>query len=150
MLNFKLIKECVNYINKYHKAYLHENTYHITTNGLLLNEKIQDFLYENKFSVLVSIDGYNENHDRNRLTASGGKTFDLVFNNYKKMRTRYPDAKLSAAGYMDYKTDIERIMNFSNEENIDFVTLSMVEANNSTYYSQFSEIDKFNYSKKIQ
>ncbi len=148
LLNFKLIKECVNYINKHYKAYLHENMYHITTNGLLLNEKIQDFLYENKFSVLVSIDGYKENHDRNRLTASGGKTFDLVFNNYKKMRTRYHDAKLSAAGCMDYKTDIERIMNFSNKENIDFVTLSMVEANNSTYYSKFSEIDKFNYSKK--
>ena len=142
LLNFDLIEKCVAYIEKYYKDYLHENFYYITTNGFLLTEKIQDFLYKNKFNVLISIDGYKENHDRNRLTISGKKTFDTVFHNYKTMITKYPDAKLSAAACMDYKTDIESIMNFSNDQDIDFVTVSMVEANNSSYYNQFSELDR--------
>lgn len=43
LLNFELIEKCVTYIKKYYKEYLHENFYYITTNRLLLTEKIQDF-----------------------------------------------------------------------------------------------------------
>lgn len=116
--------------------------YYITTNGWLLTDDVQKFLYENKFNTIVSIDGYKENHDRNRLTATGQKSFDVVFDNYNRMESKYPDASLGAASCMNYKTDVEKIMNFSNKSNVDFVATNFVESNMSTYYDQFSEQDR--------
>lgn len=101
-------------------------------------DDVQNFLHENKFNTLVSIDGYKENHDRNRLTATGEKTFDI---NYNNMRKKYPDAGLGAASCMDYKTDFEKLMSFSNQNDIDFVITSFVESNTGSYYDQFSNQD---------
>lgn len=148
LLNYKLIKECVEYVKKSYSKYAHNVMYYITTNGWLLTDDVQKFLYENKFNTVVSIDGYKENHDRNRLTITGEKTFDTVIDNYNKMKLKYPDASLAAASCMDYKTDMEKIMEFSNKNDIDFIATNFVESNMSTYYDQFSVDDQLAFSQK--
>ena len=43
----------------------------LTTNGVLLNDEVADFLTSHDFSIIVSLDGNKENHDRNRVEPNG-------------------------------------------------------------------------------
>jgi len=56
----------------------------ISTNGLLL-ERYADFLKENNVSVVVSLDGPKEVHDKNRLTLGGKPTFEQVIRGVSAM-----------------------------------------------------------------
>lgn len=62
----------------------------ITTNGALLNEKVADFLAENKFETFVSLDGPKNIHDRYRKDVRGDFTFDKVWNNLTDFQKRHP------------------------------------------------------------
>ena len=54
----------------------------ISTNGLLLNREIINWICSYpKFKVYVSIDSYEELHDRNRITVVGLKTFNRIIRN---------------------------------------------------------------------
>ncbi len=63
----------------------------MTTNLTLLTEDIMDFLAENDFILLVSLDGGKENHDAKRVYANGMGTFDTVYKNLRKMAARHKD-----------------------------------------------------------
>lgn len=57
LLNFKLIKNIVTYIKSQYHQYRDKVSFHMTTNGYLLDKEKRSFLYENNFFVLVSLDG---------------------------------------------------------------------------------------------
>lgn len=81
LLNFSLIEKVIKYIKEIYPQL--ECVYTITTNGLLLRDKvISDFLKENNVVICLSLDGYKENHDRNRLTYNNNPTYDEIINKY--------------------------------------------------------------------
>ena len=88
LLEFELIKRCV--------AYVHSKTegqrveFLMTTNGTCFTDSIVDFLKENNFGISVSIDGSRENHNLARKFASGEGSFDVIVQNIKKIRNKYP------------------------------------------------------------
>lgn len=89
LIAFNLIKQVVEYSKV--KAEGKIVRFHMTTNGTLLTEKIMDFLEENKFSIMISLDGPKEIHDRNRVFAHNGKgSFDIIMKNIDKIKNRYP------------------------------------------------------------
>lgn len=88
LANFRLIRECVNYINE---TYSDAAQYNMTTNGTLLDREKIRFLADNNFSVLVSIDGPKEVHDRYRVFRNGKGTFDRLMSNLEMMKEMYPD-----------------------------------------------------------
>ena len=53
----------------------------IETNGLLLNEQNAQLLYENKIGIGISIDGYKQLHDGQRVTKDGKGTHSVVEKN---------------------------------------------------------------------
>ncbi len=63
--------------------------YTITTNAMLL-AKYMDFLVKYKFSLLVSLDGLEQNN-KYRVTKTGNNSFRIVFQNVKKLQNKYPD-----------------------------------------------------------
>lgn len=81
LLNFELIKKVVNYCST---NYTHKFDYYVTTNGLLLQDNVIEFLVKNDFRVTISLDGDAENHDRNRLKHGGGNTHSEILKNIKK------------------------------------------------------------------
>ncbi|MCK4431437.1 MAG: radical SAM protein [Candidatus Aminicenantes bacterium] len=84
LLNFSLIKKCINYINEKSDEKIYCG---ITTNGTLLNEKILKFLLQmNKVHITISLDGPKKIHDRYRKFPSGEGTYDLIINNIKKIK----------------------------------------------------------------
>lgn len=90
LLRFPFIKQCVEYAKR---VFAGRNLmFNITTNATLVTPDIADYLIENKFSVVVSLDGPAEFHDQYRKkkdnTGSHRDTingFNLLFDRYKTM-----------------------------------------------------------------
>lgn len=88
LVNMKLIKEIVEYIDSFHLSNVSFN-YRMTSNGVLLN-KYMDYLVEHKFNLLISLDG-DEKENSYRVTLNGKNSFNIVYSNIKKMIKKYPD-----------------------------------------------------------
>lgn len=84
LLNFELMKQIVAYCrSRINKPLL----FTVTTNGTLLNDEINNFLKENCFSLLVSMDGPKAVHDKYRHFWTSGKgSFDLIISNLKRLK----------------------------------------------------------------
>ena len=89
LLNFKLIKEIVNYVAKYHPKF--KLSFLIATNGSLLSKEIVEFCVLNNIRLHISIDGPEEINDKYRNDINGNKTFDKVFSKIKFIKNNYPD-----------------------------------------------------------
>lgn len=60
----------------------------LQTNGTLL-DRASDYLLGNLSTILVSIDGTKEVHDRNRRFADGSGSYDLIMDNLRKIKPRF-------------------------------------------------------------
>ena len=63
----------------------------ITTNGTLLNPEAVQVLVKYDASVLVSLDGPQEVHDRHRHKINGNGSFNLILNNLHFLNANYPN-----------------------------------------------------------
>lgn len=149
LLNFTLIENIVIYLQSKYPEYKKDFQFHITTNGLLLNNEIRKFLYENKFNVLVSIDGYKENHDRNRILPNGLPTFDKVYENYINFKNEFPDASVFVSACYDFKTDMDKFATDADKYKIEILRASLI-INSDSYYKQFSQYDRDLFAEKFQ
>lgn len=140
LLNYKLIKKAVGYIAK--KYPMFRTDYNITTNATLLNEQIGDFLVENNFAILISLDGDKDTHDRNRVFANGIGSFDTVIKNLRFFRKKHPDyPKLAISACYDPAIDYEKVEQFFNEEKLFVAKHSFIDGVNTTYFDRFSSSD---------
>ncbi len=57
----------------------------LTTNGVLLSDKIIDWLNKNNISVVLSLDGRKEVHDAMRKDKGGNNTYDKILPKFKKL-----------------------------------------------------------------
>lgn len=87
LLNVPFIQQVIGYIKnldpigkKFH--------YNITTNAILL-DKYMDFLVENEFRLLISLDG-DEIGQSYRIDAKGSNSFNQVLANVQLLRSKYP------------------------------------------------------------
>jgi uncharacterized protein len=78
LLNFRLIKKIVNYVEEKTTKKVY---WSMTTNGTLLTPDIWAFLKEHDFLITVSLDGPKEIHDRYRTDRNGKGTFDKIYKN---------------------------------------------------------------------
>ncbi len=87
LLNISFIKEMVSYARKIPLKHNYF-TFGLTTNGTLLDRHME-FLVENRFHILVSLDG-DEQSNGYRVFHNGEPIFKKVFRNVKKLRRRFP------------------------------------------------------------
>lgn len=149
LLNFSLIKECVNYINARYSNY--DPKYNITTNGSLLSEDKANWLMQQDFGISVSLDGPEEEHDRNRIYASGRGTFKDVMRNIRRiMDSGYEN--ISCNPVIDWKTDIFKLQEFFNRKDVPKPSRSnqVVTNHGCRYYEEFTEEDYITYVKRLK
>ncbi len=93
LLNFKLMKQTVDYAERKGASAGKKVDFSITTNGTLLVDEIIDFLEAHRFGVTISIDGPKEIHDRRRffLSPSGEKagSYDRIMSRVGRLLERY-------------------------------------------------------------
>ncbi len=145
LLNFELIKFCVNYIKgKYRK----QNTYFtLTTNGTLLSDEIISFLVQENIHPIVSLDGPKSEHDRNRIFPNGVGTFDTIYKNITKLYDRQKEPITTILVY-DIRTDLQKVANFiDNETKIVCINSVPVKSYNTDYYQKFTSEEKQRFLK---
>lgn len=137
LLNYKLIKECIEYIERKYRNL--KVRYTTTTNGTLLTDEIIHFFKKYDVNILVSLDGPEEEHDRNRVYANGKGTFKDIYRNIEKLNDTFQRPVFTLSVY-DYNSDIESISNFYNSSLHKVVCLNtvMVKSIGTNYYNQFS------------
>jgi uncharacterized protein len=149
LLNFKLIKKCVEYIKSEHNDNV---VFNITTNGSLMDKKIGKWLLENNFSILVSLNGPEKEHDRLRVDQNGNGTFKKVMKNTRRV-LNYDDCdNISASVVYDYKTNLFACEEFFNEDDVPAVSTVTPVSNlfGSTYYERFSQEDVSIFFRKFE
>ena len=78
LLLWELIEKVVCYAESMGKKFKKKLHFSLTTNGVLLSEKILEFSQRHKIMHLLSIDGDKETHNLHRKFPDGKGTYDLV------------------------------------------------------------------------
>jgi len=89
LLKIDLIKGIVDYVKKIGE--FDNCRFSLTTNGTLLHKEIVDYFIKNKLSILVSLDGPKEIHDRYRVYQNGKGTFDIILQNLLRIKENHRD-----------------------------------------------------------
>ena len=88
LLGFEFIKKVTDYA-KNKELKFNKLTFSMTTNGVVLDKYI-DYLAENDFKILVSLDG-NEEQNQYRVDKNGKNSFHKINRNLIKIRKKYPE-----------------------------------------------------------
>ena len=152
LYSFELLKECIDYISG---KYNIEADYNMTTNGTLLDNERVEFLVKNNFSLLISIDGPREIHNKYRVFRNGKGTFDCIVRNLKRMKKSYPGYYQSKVRFnivLHPPLDFDRINEFISDPEIRPASIKFSEVNThfTTFYKQFTpdQMKAFGISKK--
>lgn len=85
LMNFDVVKGIVEYARNIEKQNNKNFRFTITTNGILLNDEIQQYINENMHNVVLSIDGRKDVNDRMRPKAGGQGTYDTIVPKFQKL-----------------------------------------------------------------
>ena len=85
LVNLPVVKHVTEYVRRREKETGKIFKLTLTTNGLLLDENVREWLNENRVSLVLSLDGRREVHDRVRPDAGGNGTYDRVLKNFRAM-----------------------------------------------------------------
>lgn len=85
LMNFDVVKGIVEYARSIEKDNGKNFRFTITTNGILLNDEIMEYINENMHNVVLSIDGRKEVHDRMRPRAGGQGSYDNIVPKFQKL-----------------------------------------------------------------
>ncbi|AVD37420.1 thioether cross-link-forming SCIFF peptide maturase [Clostridioides difficile] len=85
LMNFEVVKQLVYYGRSVEKDYNKNIRFTITTNGVLLNDEIIDYINENMHNVVLSLDGRKEVNDNMRPTLNDKGSYDITLPRFKKL-----------------------------------------------------------------
>lgn len=102
LLNFRVVKDLVAYGRKAAADQGKTIKFTLTTNGVLLNDEIQDFLEQEDISVVLSLDGRPEIHDRMRPHADGRGSYAEITPRIQKFASRRTGSSPYAVGTYYY------------------------------------------------
>ena len=111
LMNFGVVKEIVEYARSIEKEYDKNFRFTITTNGVLLNDEIQQYINENMHNVVLSIDGRKEIHDKMRPRAGGQGSYDTIVPKFQKIaesrnQTNYYVRGTFTRNNLDFSKDV--------------------------------------------
>ena len=110
LMNFKVVKQIVEYARSREKEFNKKFRFTITTNGLLLDDEKIDFINKEMSNVVLSIDGRKEVNDYFRVLPNGQGCYDMIIPKYKKLVEGRGDKEYYVRG-----TFTNRNKDFSND-----------------------------------
>ncbi len=84
LMNFGVVKDTVNYARGLEKKYNKKFRFTLTTNGMLLNDDVSEFLNKEMDNVVLSIDGRKKTNDLMRKTVNDKGSYDYIMPKFKK------------------------------------------------------------------
>ncbi len=109
LMNFEVVKEITDYANEQGKKHNKNFRFTITTNGILLDDEIQEYINKNMSNVVLSLDGEKETNDKMRPTVNGKGSYDIIVPKFKKMaQSRNQDNYYVRGTFTAYNTDFAK------------------------------------------
>ena len=87
LLNMNFVKRITEYL-KSKKFQNNQIVFSMTTNAVLLDKHIE-YLVDNNFQILISLDGDRKNNEY-RVFSNGSPSYDLILSNIIKLKNKYP------------------------------------------------------------
>jgi len=84
LMNWDVVVELVKYARSIEKQYNKNFRFTLTTNGVLLDDEITEFLNKEMSNVVLSLDGRREVHDHFRKDYSGNGSYDVILPKFKR------------------------------------------------------------------
>lgn len=129
LMNYKVVKQIVEYAREEEKKYGKTIRFTITTNGMLLTEDKMDFINSEMSNVVLSIDGRREVNDRMRKRVDGRGSYDTIIENFKKFVPMRGDKDYYVRGtYTKYNLDFSDDVIHLYEQGFDQVSVEPVMA----------------------
>jgi len=151
LLNFEVVKALVEYGRKAAAAQDKTIKFTLTTNVVLLNEEIQNYLEQEEISVVLSLDGRPEVHDRMRPYANGKGSYAKVAPLIKQFTNKRPESSPYAIGtyyyvrgtYTHFNLDFDRDVLHMADLGIKQISMEPVVAGPQDAYAfQAGDLDK--------
>lgn len=110
LMNFKLLRQVVEYAREQVAKQGRAIGFSLTTNATLLTDEIIDFLAENEIGVTVSMDGPPDLQDKRRVDKRGRGTYRIIEPKLRKLIARHKTRAITARVTLtDGVTDVVRI-----------------------------------------
>jgi uncharacterized protein len=111
LLNIRLISSAVDYARKKAAETGKQIDFALTTNGTLLNGEVIQFLTDRKIGVTVSIDGFEEVHDRNRRFPDGRPSYGKILPGLRELlRASVQRPVVARVTLVDTPLDVPKIL----------------------------------------
>lgn len=109
LLNFPLIKKCVDYSREQAFQNGKKISYSITTNGTKFSKEVNKYLNDNKFTVMVSFDGDQETQDKNRPFRGGKGSYENTLPKIKEFLDSRNGNATARATVTNYTSDLKSL-----------------------------------------
>ncbi|WP_071393008.1 thioether cross-link-forming SCIFF peptide maturase [Bacillus tuaregi] len=114
LMAWKVVKQIVAYARSKEKEYKKQFRFTFTTNGMLLNDEVTEFLNQEMYNVVLSLDGRKEIHDRLRKTVTGKGSYDYIVPRFQEFVEKRGDKEYYVRGTythnnIDFTNDIFHI-----------------------------------------
>ena len=127
LMNFEVMKRLVAYGRSIEKEKNKKFKFTTTTNCVLLNDEIIDFLNKEMHNVVISMDGRPEVHDRMRPTVNGKGSYDIIAPKAKEFAKRRGDKEYYIRGtFTGYNKDFGNDVLFLADEGFDQLSIEPV------------------------
>jgi len=114
LLVFDMLKELVVYCRKREKETKKRFNFTLTTNAVLLEDEVVDWVIANDISVILSLDGRKAVNDRHRLLNDGKGTYDLILPHIQNMVARQPTSYFTRGTFtrqnLDFSRDLQHLI----------------------------------------
>ena len=111
LMNWHVVQQTIDYVHKQEKKHGKKIKMSLTTNGLLLDKEKVKYLTDNHISLILSLDGRKEMHDRMRPGVHGEGTYDEIVKNLQYCVANRKGEEYYVRGTftrynMDFKPDV--------------------------------------------
>ena len=112
LMNWQVVKDLVAYGREQEKLHDKHFRFTLTTNGVLLNDEVQEFVNKEMDNVVISLDGRKEVNDQMRPFRNGKGSYDLIVPKFQKLAESRNQEKYYIRGTftrnnLDFSKDVE-------------------------------------------
>lgn len=112
LMNWQVVKALTAYGREQEKLWDKHFRFTLTTNGVLLNDEVQDFVNREMDNVVLSLDGRKEINDKMRPFRNGRGSYDLIVPKFQKLAHSRNQEKYYIRGTftrenLDFSRDVE-------------------------------------------
>ena len=111
LMNWQVVKDLVAYGREQEKLHDKHFRFTLTTNGVLLNDEVQEFVNREMDNVVLSLDGRKEVNDSMRPFRNGKGSYDLIVPKFQKLaksrnQEKYYIRGTFTRGNLDFSKDV--------------------------------------------